>query len=59
MSKSQYQTHLKNSLAKRFGETLANKLAMLEKVQTLYTWYLSRKLDTPGRLYSFLAVKPL
>lgn len=58
MSKSQYQNQVKNSLSRRFGETLANKLAMLEKVQALYSWYISRKLNTPGRLYSFLAVKP-
>jgi ubiquinone/menaquinone biosynthesis C-methylase UbiE len=58
MSKSQYQSQVKNSLARRFGETLASKLAMFEQVQSLYSWYMSRKLDTPGRLYSFLAVKP-
>ena len=59
LSKSQYQSQVKNSLARRFGETLASKLAMFEQVQALYSWYMSRKLDTPGRLYSFLAVKPL
>ncbi|MFN6153917.1 MAG: methyltransferase domain-containing protein [Dolichospermum sp.] len=58
MSKSQYQSQVKNSLARRFGETLASKLAMFEQVQSLYSWYMSRKLDTPGRLYSFLAIKP-
>ncbi|MBD1217740.1 MAG: class I SAM-dependent methyltransferase [Aphanizomenon flos-aquae Clear-A1] len=58
MSKSQYQNQVKNSLSRRFGETLASKLAMFEQVQSLYSWYFSRKLDTPGRLYSFLAVKP-
>lgn len=58
MSKSQYQNLVKNSLSRRLGETLASKLAMVEKVQALYSWYMSRKLDTPGRLYSFLAVKP-
>ena len=51
MSKSQYQSQVKNSLARRFGETLASKLAMFEQVQSLYSWYMSRKLDTPGRLY--------
>ncbi len=58
LSKSQYQSQVKNSLARRFGETLASKLAMFEQVQSLYSWYMSRKLDTPGRLYSFLAIKP-
>jgi ubiquinone/menaquinone biosynthesis C-methylase UbiE len=58
MSKSQYQSQVKNSLARRFGETLASKLAMFEQVQSLYSWYMSRKLDTPGRLYSFLDIKP-
>ncbi|WP_236142462.1 class I SAM-dependent methyltransferase [Nostoc sp. CMAA1605] len=58
MTQSQYQNQLKNSLAIRFGQPLANYLSALKPVQYFYGKYVSQKLNTSGRLYSFLAVKP-
>jgi len=46
------------ALSRYFGKGLAQKLASSETVQHLYGRHLSHKSETPGRLYSFLAIKP-
>lgn len=39
------------------GIRLASLLATNKSLQKFYGWYVSRKSDIPGRLYSFLAIK--
>ncbi|WP_310484784.1 class I SAM-dependent methyltransferase [Chamaesiphon sp. VAR_48_metabat_403] len=43
---------------RRLGHRLGSKLADIKMLQNLYIRYASNRLDSPGRLYSFLAVKP-
>ena len=49
------QSNLKQSLSRFFGSGLTEPLAAQPFVQALYRWRLAH---VPGRLYSFLAVKP-
>jgi len=58
MTKSQCQNLVKPVLTRRLGNLLGSSLAKLKFLQDLYAWNLDRKLDSPGRHYSFLAVKP-
>ncbi len=58
MTKSQCQNLVKPVLTRRLGNLLVSSLAKLKFLQDLYIWNLDRKLDSPGRHYSFLAVKP-
>ena len=58
MTKLQCQNLVKPVLTRRLGNLLGSSLAKLKMLQELYAWNLDRKLDNPGRHYSFLAVKP-
>ncbi|MDB9521188.1 class I SAM-dependent methyltransferase, partial [Dolichospermum circinale CS-1225] len=57
MSQAEYQNLVKSSLSKFCGVTLGTKLSEFNILQDFYGWYVSQKLNSPGRLYSFLAVK--
>jgi ubiquinone/menaquinone biosynthesis C-methylase UbiE len=57
MSQENFQLMISSILARRLGCRLANQLATTKTVQQFFTWYLSRRSNTPGRHYSFLAVK--
>ncbi|MDB9439707.1 methyltransferase domain-containing protein [Dolichospermum sp. ST_sed1] len=57
MSQAEYQNLVKSSLSKFCGATLGTKLSGFKILQDLYAWYVSQKSNSPGRLYSFLAVK--
>ncbi len=57
MTKLERQNLVKPFLAKKLGRNLGFKLSELKFLQELYVWYISQKLDIPGRLYSFVAVK--
>ena len=57
MTQVEYQNLVKSSLSKFCGSTLGTKLSGLKILQDFYGWYVSQKLNSPGRLYSFLAVK--
>ena len=57
MSQEEFHTIIASTLTRRIGVRLGRWLASNEIVQQIYGWYLSQKLDTPGRHYSFLAVK--
>jgi ubiquinone/menaquinone biosynthesis C-methylase UbiE len=57
MSKQEFQTLTASTLSRRFGIKLGSWLACQKFVQQIFALLLSNKLDTPGRLYSFIAVK--
>ncbi|MTJ22642.1 methyltransferase domain-containing protein [Dolichospermum sp. UHCC 0352] len=57
MSQAEYQNLVKSSLSKFCGAILGTKLSGFKILQDLYGWYVSQKSNSPGRLYSFLAVK--
>ena len=57
MSLTEFQKKVASILNRRIGIRLGNLLATNKSVQKFYGWYVSRKSDTPGRLYSFLAIK--
>ena len=56
-TKLQMQESVKPVLTKKLGNTIGANLTKLKFLQDLYIWYISRKLNSAGRLYSFLAVK--
>jgi ubiquinone/menaquinone biosynthesis C-methylase UbiE len=58
MTQAEYQNLVKSFLGRRFGNTLGSKFAEFKMLQDFYGWYISQKLNDPGRLHSFLAVKP-
>lgn len=58
MTQQEFQAMNTSMLTRRhLGNRLSRWLASKQFVQQLYGWYLSHKLDTPGRHYSFLAFK--
>lgn len=57
MTQHEFQAMTASILAPRFGSRLASWLASNRVVQQIYGWYLSQRSHTPGRHYSFLAVK--
>ena len=57
MTQHEFQAMITSILAPRLGSKLAIWLASNRAVQQIYGWYLSQRSDTPGRHYSFLAVK--
>lgn len=57
MSQEEFQKMAASTLSHRIGIRLANLLASNKSVQKFYGWYVSQKSNTPGRLYSFLAIK--
>lgn len=57
MTQHEFQAITTSMLARRLGSRFASWLASNRAVQQSYGWYLSQKSDSPGRHYSFLAVK--
>ena len=57
MSPLEFKTTVNSLLAGRIGNRVANWLAGKKIVQHFCGWYLSQNMNTPGRLYSFMAVK--
>lgn len=57
MSKAEFQKMVASTLSRRLSIPLASRLASNKSIQLFYGWYVSQKSDTPGRLYSFLAIK--
>ncbi|PSN14683.1 SAM-dependent methyltransferase [filamentous cyanobacterium CCT1] len=57
MTRSAFCSMMTSILARRVGQGLAQKLASSEIGQRLFGRYLSYRSHTPGRHYSFLAVK--
>jgi ubiquinone/menaquinone biosynthesis C-methylase UbiE len=58
MTQAERQNLVRPILTRRLGDRLGSKLAEIKILQDLYIWYASQKLNSPGRLYSFLAMKP-
>jgi len=57
MTQQEFQAKLQAGLARRIGGKLASWLASTKASQQFYGWYFSKKMDSPGRLYSFIAIK--
>jgi SAM-dependent methyltransferase len=57
-SKEEFKASLAKILGKFLGKKLAASLANYQSLQNLAGWYLSQTSHTPGRHYSFVAVKP-
>jgi hypothetical protein len=58
MTQQEFQSMTTSMLTHfRIGPKLSSWLASQEFVQQFYGWHLSKKLDTPGRHFSFLAFK--
>jgi SAM-dependent methyltransferase len=57
MSKAEFQKMVASTLSRRLSKPLASWLASNKSIQLFYSRYVSLKSDTPGRLYSFLAIK--
>ena len=58
MTKTECQNLFRPVSIRRLGHRLGSKLADIKILQNLYIRYASNRLNSPGRLYSFLAVKP-
>jgi SAM-dependent methyltransferase len=56
-TEQQFQADIVKKLGRVCGAVLARKLAKIKQLQQLVGWYASRSADTPGRLYTFMAVK--
>lgn len=57
MTKERFIKLVSDTLARRLGGTIASAISSWPQVQKLFGWYLSRNTFTPGRHYSFLAIK--
>jgi hypothetical protein len=57
MTQGEFQASVKLWLAQRTGEKIATCLASTRAIQQFYGWYASQKSNSPGRHYSFIAVK--
>ncbi|MDZ7960403.1 MAG: class I SAM-dependent methyltransferase [Aulosira sp. DedQUE10] len=57
MTQKEFQSTVTSTLNRRFGSVLGHKLSTLQATQKFFSWYLSQTSNTPGRNYSFLAVK--
>jgi ubiquinone/menaquinone biosynthesis C-methylase UbiE len=57
MNQKEFSVILASKLARFTGQKLANRLAGFDIIQRIAGWYVSKTLNTPGRHYSFLAVK--
>jgi SAM-dependent methyltransferase len=57
MTQQEFRLMVASQLARRTGGKIATWLASLKPVQQFYGRKLSQKLNQPGRLYSFVAVK--
>lgn len=58
MTKSQRKNLLHAFLTRKLGNIIGSYLAQYKFLQEFYIWYISKHLDSPGSLYSFVAVKP-
>lgn len=58
MTKLQRKNLLNSFLTRKLGNTIGTYLSKYKFLQEFYTWYISKHLNSPGSLYSFLAVKP-
>ncbi|MBD2260788.1 class I SAM-dependent methyltransferase [Pseudanabaena sp. FACHB-2040] len=58
MTRAEFQTEVATALSRHVGKYLGSWLANQQIVQQGYGRYRSLRSHTPGRLYSFLAVKP-
>lgn len=58
MTHAEFQTLLTETLKRRIGSSLASWVSGNKLLQQRYGRYLSQKSTTPGRHYSFVAVKP-
>jgi SAM-dependent methyltransferase len=56
-TQQQFQADIATKLGRVVGDPLARKLAKIGQLQQLVGWYASRSAHTPGRLYTFMAVK--
>jgi hypothetical protein len=57
MTQKEFQNSIKLVLTPIVSDKLGNWLANNETVQKFCGWYQSQRLDTPGRHYSFVAIK--
>ncbi|MBD2017960.1 class I SAM-dependent methyltransferase [Microcoleus sp. FACHB-53] len=57
MTQGEFQAKVELWLAQRTGEKIASCLASTRAIQQFYGWYASQKSNSPGRHYSFIAVK--
>jgi ubiquinone/menaquinone biosynthesis C-methylase UbiE len=57
MTVKDFKRQIRARLSRVTSAKLAEAIAELESCQELYKWLLSKTSNTPGRLYSFLAVK--
>ncbi len=53
----EFQADIANKLSRVVGDLLARQLASSKQLQQLVGWYASKSAHTPGRLYTFVAVK--
>jgi len=58
MTRSQFQMMTSAALAHFVGQRFSHTIASYQAIQHFYGRYISRKSETPGRHYAFLAVKP-
>lgn len=58
MTPSEFQAQVATALSRLLGSALGQRLAQQRTVQWGYGRYQTLRSHTPGRLYSFLAVKP-
>ncbi|MEP0870511.1 class I SAM-dependent methyltransferase [Trichocoleus desertorum AS-A10] len=58
MTTAEFQVQIAATLSRLVGSSLGQRLAQQYSVQKAYGRYQSLRSHTPGRLYSFLAVKP-
>jgi ubiquinone/menaquinone biosynthesis C-methylase UbiE len=57
ITQEQFTAKIVSILTRILSQKLASKVASNQTIQQLVGWYASRILKTPGRLYTFLAVK--
>lgn len=58
MTAAEFQAQIASTLSRLVGSSLGHRLAQQYPVQRAYGRYQALRSHTPGRLYSFLAVKP-
>ena len=58
MTKLERKNLLELFLTKKLGYKIASRISKIKFLEKSYIWYISAKSNIPGRLYSFIAVKP-
>ncbi len=56
-TQKEFQDKIASKLASTMSQKLANEVAFNQNTQKLFGWLASRMSNTPGRLYTFLAIK--